>query len=177
MIDKKNEINNIEWIIKEENNKIHKKSRSKSRKYIFQFLYSCSFWNKSREDFEKAFFKEHYLELIDFDFCNEIISWIELQENKIISIISKYAPKFEIEKMRIETLLPLYISIFETFFLKEEVPYKVVINEAVELWKTYWDLSTAKFVNWVLNSIIKDYDNIKSSLETIKSEKKNIIFK
>lgn len=173
----KNNTPNIEWIIQEENKKIQKKSRSKSRRYIFQFLYSCSFWNKSRDDFESAFFKEHYLGLIDFDFCNEIIAWVEKNENKIVAIISKYASRFDIEKMKIETLLPLYIAIYEIFLLKEEIPYKVVINESVELWKIYWDASTSKFVNWVLNSVINDYNKITNELEDLKTDKKNIIFK
>jgi transcription termination factor NusB len=36
-------------------------------------------------------------------------------------------------------ILPIYIALSEMFFLNEEIPAKVSINEAIELSKTYAD--------------------------------------
>jgi hypothetical protein len=46
------------------------------------------------------------------------------------------------------------------FFLEEEIPAKVSINEAVEISKIFWDDSSKKIVNWVLNKIFIDSENI-----------------
>ena len=47
----------------------------------------------------------------------------------------------------------LEVAIFEMLFLK--TPYKVAINEAVELAKSYADTKAPSFINGVLASIVK----------------------
>ena len=48
----------------------------------------------------------------------------------------------------------LKVAIYELVFSK--LPYKVVINEAVELAKKYGDDSSKSFVNGILASIVKE---------------------
>jgi len=55
----------------------------------------------------------------------------------MLEIIKKYAPKFNIENMNLTYIIPVYISLAEMLYLKEDIPAKVSINEAVELAKTY----------------------------------------
>ncbi|MDR2411680.1 MAG: transcription antitermination protein NusB [Candidatus Peribacteria bacterium] len=64
-----------------------------------------------------------------------------------MKIIEKYSPKFDFEKMNIINILPIYISLAEIFFLDEEIPIKVSVNEAIELAKFYSDDSSKKIVN------------------------------
>ena len=45
------------------------------------------------------------------------------------------------------------LAIFEMLFLK--TPYKVVINEAVELAKSFGDTKSPAFINGVLASVVK----------------------
>ena len=49
----------------------------------------------------------------------------------------------------------LKLGIYEIIFTK--LPYKVVINEVVELAKMYGDDSSKSFINGVLASIVKKY--------------------
>ena len=92
------------------------------------------------------------------------------------SIIQKYSPKFEIEKMSFIYLLPIYIGVCEMMFLKEEIPAKVSINEAVELAKVYGDDSCKKIVNWVLNKVYEDNEKISKELDTLKPKNNFSIF-
>ena len=48
----------------------------------------------------------------------------------------------------------LKLAIYEMVFVK--LPYKVVINEAVELAKKYGDDNAKSFVNGILASIVKE---------------------
>lgn len=50
----------------------------------------------------------------------------------------------------------LKLAIYEILYKK--LPYKVVINEAVELAKAYGDDSSSSFVNGVLANIVKDIE-------------------
>jgi N utilization substance protein B len=68
--------------------------------------------------------------------------------------------------MNIENIIPIYIALAEIFYLWEKLPIKVSMNEAIELAKTYGDDSSKKIANWVLNSVLDDY-------EVLETEKNN----
>ena len=64
----------------------------------------------------------------------------------------KYAPVYPVEQLAIIDRNILRLAIFEILF-DNKVPVKVVVNEAVELAKTYGSGSSAKFINGVLGSV------------------------
>jgi transcription termination factor NusB len=59
------------------------------------------------------------------------------KESFFIHIIQKYAPKFQVENMDLSYVLPIFIGACEMLFLKEEIPAKVSMNEAIEIAKVY----------------------------------------
>jgi transcription termination factor NusB len=71
------------------------------------------------------------------DFLNKIYILVLEKENFLIYLIEKYAPKFNVEKMPLHSTLAIFIAIVEMFFLEEEIPAKVSINEAVEISKIF----------------------------------------
>jgi transcription termination factor NusB len=46
------------------------------------------------------------------------------------------------------------------FHITEEIPAKVSINEAVEISKAFWDDSAKKIVNWVLNKVYENHNEL-----------------
>ena len=62
--------------------------------------------------------------------------------------------KWTIDRISKIDLAILKIAIYELVFTK--LPYKVVINEAVELAKKYGEDSSKSFVNGILASIVKE---------------------
>ncbi len=50
----------------------------------------------------------------------------------------------------------LKIAIYEILYM--DTPYKVAINEAVELAKKYGEETSASFINGILASVVKDND-------------------
>jgi hypothetical protein len=62
--------------------------------------------------------------------------------------------------MSLSYILPIYIWLAEMFFITEEIPPKVSINEAVEIAKVYWDDSSKKIVNWVLNKVYNNFEEL-----------------
>jgi len=131
-------------------------NRTEVRELAFKLLYS----NEIQKDID-----EEQIELIlednniagkeaekyiktTFDGIKENISEIEeliqanLKEKWTMNRISKI------------DLAILKIAIYELVFTK--LPYKVVINEAVELAKKYGEDSSKSFVNGILASIVKE---------------------
>jgi N utilization substance protein B len=46
------------------------------------------------------------------------------------------------------------LALFETLFSEEKVPFKVAVNEAVELAKLFGSDSSSRFVNGVVGRIV-----------------------
>lgn len=148
-----------------------KLNRKKSRKLLFQELYSMSFNNLELELFKESFFENVFTFDQDEKYINEMIKIITFYEKFFIYLVKKYSPKFNIESMSLSSVLPIYIWLAEMFFLQEEIPAKVTINEAVEIAKVYWDDSSKKIVNWLLNKVY----NEQTELDKIKNDDFNNI--
>ena len=71
---------------------------------------------------------------------------------KFDDIITKCAPEWPINQINRIDLAILRQSLYELLFT--EIPYKVVIDEAVELAKEYGSESSAKFINGVLGTAL-----------------------
>ena len=88
------------------------------------------------------------IRLLNQDLWETIISFIISANNNIPRI------KGIIERISKINLAILKLAIYEIKYT--ETPFKVVINEAVELAKSYGEDSSKNFVNGVLASIVKE---------------------
>jgi N utilization substance protein B len=66
--------------------------------------------------------------------------------------IRRFAPAWPLEQLPVVDHNILRLAIFEILF-NNEVPMKVVINEAVELAKTFGSENSPRFINGVLGSV------------------------
>lgn len=72
----------------------------------------------------------------------------------IDKIITASAPAWPINQISRVDLLCLRIAVFELYF-SANIPYKVAINEAIELAKEFGGEKSGKFVNGVLGTVVK----------------------
>lgn len=86
-------------------------------------------------------------------------SEILARQKEIDKIIKKNAPAWPISQMAPIDLATLRFAIWELLSKKE--PYKVIVDEAVEVAKEYGHESSASFVNGVLGTIIKSDPKLK----------------
>lgn len=77
------------------------------------------------------------------------------KQKEVDSIIIKNAPAWPIEQINPVDLATLRLAIFELLFKNKKEPYKVVIDEAVEIAKEFGSETSGSFVNGVLGSIVK----------------------
>ena len=151
-------------------------SRKKSRKFLFQKLFAETFSKFDEADFRDSFLVDSYKWHIDEEYIVEMEKIIKENEDKLIELIKMYAPKFSPEKMILTYVIPIFIWASEMLYYKEEIPAKVSINEAIELAKTYWDDSARRIVNWVLNNLLKNYDEIKEKLDNLEKKEDSFSF-
>ncbi len=128
--------------------------RHQSRIIVLQSLYE---W-----DFDDAKNLEEIMERntqtsgykVDAEFCQKMIKGIKEKSEGIDGYIRKTAPEWPIEQIAAIDRAVLRIGIFELIF-DQEVPPKAVINEAVELGKTFGGENSGKFINGVLGTIYR----------------------
>jgi len=113
--------------------------------------------HKTRIQTVKTLFSESFrpsLKLSENSLARKVI----LCQKEIDRIIAKNAPVWPIAQIATVDLAILRLAVWELVFKKKE-PYKVIVDEAVEIAKEFGSETSASFVNGVLGSIIKS--NIK----------------
>ena len=75
-------------------------------------------------------------------------------EESIDEYIKKYAKGWEFNRISKVDLSILRLSIFEILF-REDIPYNVSVNEAVEIAKKYSSDGAGAFVNGILSNFSK----------------------
>lgn len=87
------------------------------------------------------------------EYITSVFEGIEKNEKELLELISSNLKRdWTIDRISKVNVAILKIAIFEIKF--NELPFKVVINEAVELAKKYGDEAAPLFVNGVLGSIV-----------------------
>ena len=89
------------------------------------------------------------------EYVKGIFYGIQTNEEEIEKLIaSNLKEKWSMERISKIDLAILKLAIFEMVY--SGLPYKIAINEAVELAKKYGEDSSKSFVNGVLASIVKE---------------------
>ena len=85
-------------------------------------------------------------------FTEELVQGVIRNKSDIDALIKRFAPAFPAEQMSIVDRNILRLAIFEILF-NDKTPFKVAINEAVELAKSFGSNSSPRLINGVLGSI------------------------
>ena len=134
-------------------------TRTQTRQLAFELLYSLEIQkiSKPEEKEQIALFLKEQEVNEEEQVKNYIVNTVKgIEENKteILNYISKnLKEKWDISRISKINLALLKLAIYEIIYSK--VPYKVVVNEVVELAKKYGDENSPSFINGILANIIK----------------------
>lgn len=128
--------------------------RHKARQIALAGLFSTSFTNPTKDNT-----LSHSKEVLgeegsDTKLSETVFNGVSENIETIDKIISASAPTWPIEQIDRVDLMCLRIAIFELYFSKN-IPYKVAINESIELAKEFGGDKSGKFVNGVLGTVVK----------------------
>lgn len=135
-------------------------SRHLSRSIVMQSLYEWDFYNKEGDlkDILERNIDEFGPGLNDENklFAFNLVEGISKNLKRIDELIAKCAPAWPLEQIAVVDRNVLRIGIFELLWGDyKQAPPKVVINEAIELAKSFGGDSSGKFVNGVLGTIYR----------------------
>ncbi|MDD2677821.1 MAG: transcription antitermination factor NusB [Candidatus Paceibacterota bacterium] len=153
-------------------------SRHLSRSILLQTLYEWDFW-KGEKDIASIFqriFSALGEGIEDQEYPKKLLEGIVAHLDDLNKIIIQGAPEWPLEQINIIDRNILRIGIYELLFGDPKaVPPKVAINEAVELAKTFGGDSSRRFVNGVLGTVLREFEEVsgEQDSEADKEEKNN----
>lgn len=131
-------------------------NRTEARDMAFKFLYQVEVQKENNEEVINLFFENNEIKSKEAQkYILDIANGVNINSENIIELIKKNLKQdWKIERISKVTLAILKLAIYEIVYAK--IPFKVVINEAVELAKKYGEDSSSSFVNGILASVVKE---------------------
>ncbi|XRY30801.1 MAG: transcription antitermination factor NusB [Buchnera aphidicola (Tetraneura akinire)] len=128
---------------------INAKLRRKARRYALQALYA---WKTSGNDIniiKLQFLEEKKMNHVDVIYFKKLILGVAKNYSYIDKKIQPYLSRTSKQVDPIEKTI-LRIAFYE-LLIRNDIPYKVSINEGIELAKTFGAQDSHKFINGVLD--------------------------
>lgn len=100
--------------------------------------------------------KQYASAIGDVDFVHDVTREVVKRQAELDAILAPAAPEWPVEQIARIDRAVLRLAIYE-LVIKQEVPPKVIINEAVELAKSFGGDNSSKFVNGVLGTVYREH--------------------
>ncbi len=126
--------------------------------YEYDFRIDCQDLDPSLSEILERNLSRYSETIDDKDFITAIVNGVMENQEKLDGILQPLAPEWPLSQIaRIDRAI-LRIGLFELEF-ENDVPPKVVINEAVELAKGFGSDNSSKFINGVLGTALRNKEN------------------
>ncbi len=89
-------------------------------------------------------------------YAEELVTGVLRHVSAIDDLIQKAAPAWPFTQMAGIDRNIIRIALYEALFSLEKVPFKVAVNEAVELAKKFGSESSGRFVNGVVGRVVSE---------------------
>ena len=136
-------------------------SRHLSRRAVVQALYQLEMTQQSRLEIEKYFLSDDSLKKSDTEYFHELIREIPRLAEDIDTHRAPYIDRDIALVDPIERAV-LRLATYEMLH-HPEIPYRVVLNEAIELSRTFGSENSYRFVNGILDKLGADIRSIEAA--------------
>jgi transcription antitermination protein NusB len=132
-------------------------SRHSAREAALQMLYQWEVGRLDIEDIKDSFWAQGTTNVSKVpddlkDFAKDLAGGVAGRSGEIDPVISEAAEHWRLERMNVIDRLILRLAVYE-FLNEAETPGKVIINEALELARTYSTDDAVRFINGILDAI------------------------
>ncbi|MFC0120394.1 transcription antitermination factor NusB [Pseudoalteromonas xiamenensis] len=128
-------------------------ARRKARVLALQAVYSWQLSGNPIADIEQQMLIENDVSKIDVEYFKDIARGVVVNQKQLDEAVSPHLSRPFDDLDMVERAI-LRLSAYELKF-REDVPYKVAINEGIELAKMFGAEDSHKFVNGVLDKAVK----------------------
>lgn len=125
--------------------------RRKARQLAMQALYQWEIASASLLEIEREFREDNDMHKVDADYFAELLHQVPTLKTELDEQIKPLLDR-DISELTPVELTILRLSGYE-LLKRPDVPYRVIINEGVELAKTFGSTDGHKFVNGILDKL------------------------
>ena len=129
-------------------------TRRQSRICALQLLFQWDI-HRSTEHWLADYWTQHPAAPEVREFAEQLTEGVMARHEELDALIGRLAANWKITRMPIVDRNILRIGLYELLWLPD-VPAKVTVNEAIELAKQFADDETKRFVNGILDKVLKD---------------------
>lgn len=126
--------------------------RRKARRLAVQAIYSWQLSGNNIADVEHEFLTEQDIDGVDVAYFRELFAGVATKKGTLDELIAPHLDRPMDEVSPVEKAIVRLASYELTF--RKDVPYKVAINEAIELAKAFGADDSHKFVNGILDKLV-----------------------
>lgn len=126
-------------------------ARHRARECAVQALYSWQMSGNAIADIECHFLSEQDVKDVDIRYFSELLAGVTGNYHELDGLMAPHLSRRLHELGQIEKSV-LRIALYE-LAKRADVPYKVAINEAIELAKTFGAADSHKFINGALDKV------------------------
>lgn len=127
--------------------------RRKARRLAVQAIYSWQLTGNNVADVEHEFITEQNLDGVDVAYFRELLAGVTAKVAQLDELLKPHLDRDFDDVSPVEKAI-VRLSTFELTF-KKDVPFKVAINEGIELAKAFGADDSHKFVNGLLDKVVK----------------------
>ncbi|OGI40265.1 MAG: hypothetical protein A2140_02955 [Candidatus Muproteobacteria bacterium RBG_16_62_13] len=125
--------------------------RHRARQAAVQAIYQWQLTEQSPDRIEEHFILDHEMRDVDMDYFHHLVLEIPLHHSELDDHIAPHLDRNLADVDPVERAI-LRLGAFE-FEFHPEIPYRVILNEAVELAKTFGAEHGHKYVNAILDKV------------------------
>jgi len=141
-------------------------ARRNARHYALQAMYQWQVSGTPTEEIETQFIANQITKKIDLDYFKELLHAIPKQQVELDQYMKPFL-KRPIQELDPVELAILRLAIYE-LASRLDIPYRVVLNEALELAKKFGSVEGYKFVNGVLDQVARKIRTVEIAADTKK---------
>ncbi len=131
--------------------------RHKSREFALQMLFQWDMSPQEPAKLEAKFWRAAKAADSTRAFANQLFEGTAKEVAALDELIVKHAENWRFERLAAIDRAVLRLAIYE--LRVADAPYRVVLNEAVELAKKYSSEESGAFVNGILDAVYKSMEN------------------
>jgi len=128
--------------------------RRASREIAMKLIYQLEIQKDSREEQINNTLEQYDLNENDREYILDVVKGVFKNQEEIDGTIEKFSKGWKLSRISKVDLAILRLAIYEMCH-RDDIPFTVAINEAVELAKNYSGEESGSFINGILGKLSK----------------------
>jgi transcription antitermination protein NusB len=130
--------------------------RRRGREYALQMLYAMDITGYLPDEVFAGFNAIQDLNRDAFYYARRLVDGVYGRLDEIDAVLTRYAEHWKIHRMAAVDRNLLRLGIYELIYLKD-IPFPIIINEALEIIKEFSDQEGTQFVNGILDAASREF--------------------